>query len=459
MRYSQARWRRLCIGVALTGTLTVPAAAGAAYGATAPAPEPPGPVAATTTADTPTPSPVSPSPLSPTPVSPSPVSPSPVSPTPTSPSPSSSGDSFPQLSPAVAAQLDSAIKGVMTEANVPGVMVALSAPGKGEYIRSFGIADKATGQQMSPGLYMRIGSETKTFTVTALLQLVDQGKVGLDDPIGDYVSGVPNGDRITLRELAGMRSGLYNYSMDEGFFKALTSDPQRPFTPQELLDYSFKHPVNFAPGAQFEYSNTNTILLGLVVEKVSGMPLHDYIDQKVVRPAGLKHTSFPTGAEFPHPHAHGYTNQTATGQVEDATDWNPSWGWAAGAMVSDLQDMRTWAKVVATGTLLTADTQAQRLKTGSTSGMTDTGYGLGIFDVQGWIGHNGSLPGYESLTIYLPQEQATLVVLLNTDILHGQTEPSTLFGKAITEIVTPNHIYDLPKPTEPAPSPSPSPSS
>ncbi|MEU6977748.1 serine hydrolase domain-containing protein [Streptomyces sp. NPDC046371] len=413
MRYSQARWRKLCTGAALAGTLAVPAAAGAAYGVTVPAPPPPAAASTSVTA------------------------------------PSPSGDGFPQLSPAVAAKLDTAIRGVMSEAKVPGVMVALSAPGKGEYIRAFGTADKATGQQMSPGLYMRIGSETKTFTVTALLQLVDQGKVGLDDPIGKYITGVPNGDRITLRELAGMRSGLFNYSADEDFFKALTSNPRRPFTPQQLLAYSFKHPVNFEPGAEFEYCNTNTILLGLLVEKVSGLPLHDYIARNVVRPAGLPRTLFPTGAEFPQPHAHGYTNQTATGQIEDATDWNPSWGWAAGAMISDLQDMRTWARVLATGTLLTPETQAQRLKTAPT-GMPDTGYGLGIFKVEGWTGHNGSLPGYESLTVYLPQERATLVVLLNTDILHDQIEPSTLFGKAITEIVTPDHVYDLPKPTEPA---------
>ncbi|MEV7282534.1 serine hydrolase domain-containing protein [Streptomyces sp. NPDC093111] len=422
MRNSQARWRKLGIGVALAGTLAVPAAAGAAYGVTAPAPPPPAAASASTTA------------------------------------PSPSGEQFPQLSPAVAARLDKAVQAVMSEAKVPGVMVALSAPGKGEYIRAFGTADKATGQRMTPGLYMRIGSETKTFTVTALLQLVDEGKVRLDDPIGKYITGVPNGDRITLRELAGMRSGLFNYSADEDFFKAFTSNPRRPFTPQQLLDYSFRHPVNFEPGAEFEYCNTNTILLGLLVEKVSGKPLHDYIDQNVVRPAGLRHTLFPTGAEFPHPHAHGYTNQTATGQTEDATDWNPSWGWAAGAMISDLQDMRTWAKVLATGTLLTPETQAQRLKVSST-GTPDTGYGLGIFKVEGWTGHNGSLPGYESLTLYLPQEQATLVVLLNTDILHDQVEPSTLFGKAITEIVTPAHVFDLPKPTEPAASTPPASSS
>lgn len=139
-------------------------------------------------------------------------------------------DDFPQLTPAVARQLDDAIRKVMDEAKVPGVQVALSAPGKGAYVRAFGVADKATGAPMTDRLNMRIGSETKTFTVTAMLKLVDEGKIGLDDPIGKYVDGVPNGDRITLRELAGMRSGLFNYSADEDFFKALTSDPQRPFT-------------------------------------------------------------------------------------------------------------------------------------------------------------------------------------------------------------------------------------
>ncbi|WP_405788226.1 serine hydrolase domain-containing protein [Streptomyces sp. NBC_01367] len=358
------------------------------------------------------------------------------------PTPTPASDGFAQLTPAVTRQLDAAIKKVLAEAKIPGVIVAVSAPGKGDYVRSFGIADKATGAPMTPNLNMRIGSVTKTFTVTALLELVDEGKVGLDDPIGKYIDGVPNGDRITLRELAGMRSGLFNYSADEDFYKALTSNPDRPFTPQELLGYSFKHPVLFEPNAKFYYCNTNLILLGLVVEKVSGVPLDRFIDQKVVAPAGLKHTVFPTGPEFPTPHAHGYTNQTASGKVEDATDWNPSWGWAAGAMISDLPDMRSWAKTLATGTLLTPATQAQRLDV--VDALPGTGYGLGIFNVQGWIGHNGSLPGYGSLVLYLPESKATLVVLLNTDIGYQGQEPSTLFGEAITKIVTPDRVYTLP---------------
>ncbi|MER5748393.1 serine hydrolase domain-containing protein [Streptomyces sp. NPDC002088] len=369
------------------------------------------------------------------------------------PSPSASGNDVRELTPAVQRQLDTAVQHVMREASIPGVTVGLWTPDKGEYVKSFGVADKSNGRKMSTDLYMRIGSETKTFTVTALLQLVDQGQAGLDDTIDRYVDGVPNGDKITLRELAGMRSGLFNYTADEGFFKALTSDPQQHFTPQQLLDYAFKHPVLFPPGEKFSYCNTNLILLGLVVEKLSGQRIEDFIHDHVLQPAGMDHSLFPTGTEFPSPHAQGYTNQTASGKIEDTAHWNPSWAWSAGAMISTLDDLRIWARTVATGTLPDGDplispvTQKQRLITPPTT-IPGAGYGLGIFNVQGWIGHNGSLPGYESLTIYLPAAQATLVVLLNTDISFKGSEPSTVLGDAITKIVSPDHVFNLP--AEPA---------
>ncbi|MEV6989413.1 serine hydrolase domain-containing protein [Streptomyces sp. NPDC093228] len=353
-----------------------------------------------------------------------------------------------ELTPDVRRQLDAAVRRVMREADVPGVTVGLWMADRGKYVRSFGVADKADGKRMSRNLDMRIGSETKTFTVTALLQLVDLGRAGLDDPIGKYVDGVPNGDRITLRDLAGMRSGLFNYSEDDGFYRALTSDPRRSFTPRQLLDYSFGHPVQFSPAEKFDYCNTNLVLLGLVVEKVSGERLGDFIEKNVLAPAGLDHTSFPSDAAFPAQHAQGYTDQTASGKTEDATDWNPSWGWAAGAMISDLHDLSVWARTVATGTLpnggplISPALQKQRLTTPPTA-IRGAGYGLGIFNVRGWLGHNGSLPGYESLTVYLPSARATLVILLNTDVDHDGQEPSTLFGEAVTRIATPGHVFDL----------------
>ncbi|MFJ4525398.1 serine hydrolase domain-containing protein [Streptomyces sp. NPDC088810] len=367
--------------------------------------------------------------------------------------PSPSPSDVRSLSPDVTRQLDASVRRVMREAHVPGVTVGIWTPGQRSYVRSFGVADKATGRRMTPDLYTRIGSETKTFTVTALLQLVDQGKVGLDDTIDKYVDGVPNGHEITLRQLAGMRSGLFNYSEDDDFFKALTSDPRRPFTPQQLLAYSFRHPVLFQPGQKFSYCNTNLILLGLVVEKESGQRLGDYLKQHILDPAGMKDTSLPSGSQFPRPHAQGYTDQTANGKVAETAGWNPSWGWAAGAMFSTLDDLRIWAPTVATGELpdgkrmISRATQRQRLITPATP-IPGVGYGLGIFNVHGWIGHNGSLPGYESLTVYLPATRTALVVVLNTDTDHDNQEPSTLFGQAITRIISPRHVFDLP--AEPA---------
>lgn len=348
-----------------------------------------------------------------------------------------------ELSPELQAKLDKTVRDVMKKAGIPGVQVGLWMPGKGSYVRAFGVADKHTGAPMTDDLRIRIGSETKTFTATAVLELVDDGLVGLNDPISKYVKGVPNGNHIAVRDLLDMRSGLFSYSADSAFIRAFLNNPKRPFAPKELLGYAFKHPNQFPPGSKFQYSNTNYILLGLVVEKVSGKSLRDFIEHRVLRPSHLDHTLFPQAAEFPRPHAHGYTDQTPTGKVADATHWNPSWGWAAGAMISDLHDLKHWAKDLATGTLLSPATQAKRLKVLPT-GIPGAGYGLGIFNVNGWTGHNGSLPGYESLTIYLPEQKATLVALLNTDILYKGEEPSTVLGKAITSVVTPKHVYYLP---------------
>ncbi len=348
------------------------------------------------------------------------------------------------LDAALMARLDKAIESTRRQTGTPGVIVGLWFPGRGRYVRSFGVADKATRAPMRSDLNMRIGSETKTFTATAVLELVDKHKVGLDDPISHYLHGVPDGRHITVRQLLEMRSGLFSYSADADFVKALVSDPTRPFTPQELLAYAFRHRNVFAPGTQFQYSNTNYILLGLLVEKLGRMPLNEFIQRHVLEPSHLDHTLFPVGAEFPQPHAHGYTNQTLTGAIADTTHWNPSWGWAAGAMISDLRDLHRWAPTVATGTLLSPATQAQREKFIPVPGFEGAGYGLGLFQTHGWTGHNGSLPGYESVVVYLPQQHATMVILLNTDILHNGFEPSTLFAKAITSIVTPDNVYDLP---------------
>jgi D-alanyl-D-alanine carboxypeptidase len=156
----------------------------------------------------------------------------------------------------------------MARASIPGAIVGVWQDGREPYVRAFGVRDTATGQPMTTDLYIGSGSTTKTFTVTAILMLVDQGKIGLDDPVDRYVKGVPGGDQITLRQLAAMRSGLYDYSEDTK--SEMTENPGRQWTPRELLELAFRHPPVFPPGSKFDYNNTNTVLLGQVVENVSG---------------------------------------------------------------------------------------------------------------------------------------------------------------------------------------------
>lgn len=182
------------------------------------------------------------------------------------------------------AELTAAIEQVMREASIPGAVVGVWDRGMAPYVRAFGVADKATGQPMRTDMYLRIGSETKTFTITAVLELVDQKRIGLDDPIGKYIAGVPDGGQITIRDLADMRSGLFNYTDDPAFDQAAGRDPYRQWGPWQLLAYAFGHPMLFPPGSEYAYSNTNTILLGLLVQKVSGIPLNTFILRYVLQP-------------------------------------------------------------------------------------------------------------------------------------------------------------------------------
>jgi D-alanyl-D-alanine carboxypeptidase len=347
-----------------------------------------------------------------------------------------------QVDRAVAEQLDAAIDGAMKAAAIPGASVGIWGP-DGDYVKAFGVANKTTGAPMTTDLHHRIGSVTKTFTVTGILQLVDAGKLSLDDPIGKFVDGVPRGDKITIRNLARMQSGLFNYSDSEEFGQALYGDPRRRYRPQQLLDLAFENSNASPPGQGFTYCNTNTILLGLVVEKLSGQSLPDYLRDHVTAPLGMKDTSFAVDGNYPESHAQGY-GKGPDGGLVNTTDWNPSWAWAAGAMISTLEDMHVWAPAVATGQLLSAAMQAQRLQTvPAPPGAPNGGYGLGLFDLAGWIGHNGSVPGYQTAVFYLPEKQTTMVVFTNTDIGYQGLDTSAVLATAVTSVISPDHLYRL----------------
>lgn len=346
--------------------------------------------------------------------------------------------------PDLSARLDRAIADKVAEMDVPGALVAVTVPGIIDYQTAVGFADTETDRPMSLDDHTRIGSVTKTFTGTAVLQLVDQGRIRLGDPISQYIDGVPDGDRITLDMLGRMRSGLFDYSEDEDFAAQLYAEsPKGPdafaWTPQQLLEIAFSHPANFAPDSAYKYSNTNAVLLALVVEKVTGQPFGEYLQQNIFAPTGLDRTSYPGSGALPDPHAHGYL-ELPEGPIADATLWNPSWGDAAGKIVSTTADLRSWAKTLGTGALLSPQTQALRLADPSAAA-PGAGYAFAIFDTHGWIGHNGDIPGYTTVLVYLPEQDATLAVSVNSDV--PKDHAAGQIAKAVTDIVTPGNPYDL----------------
>jgi len=340
-----------------------------------------------------------------------------------------------------AAALDNAIPLALERGSIPGAIVGIWQEGREPYVRAFGMSDMATGKPMATDMYMRIGSSTKSFVATAILMLADRGKVSLDDTIEKYIQGVPNGDKITIRQLAAMRSGLFNYAEETN--PKMPKEPFRQWTPRELVEISIAHPPLFPPGSAFDYSNTNTVLLGLVVEAVSGKSLKSFIEENILKPTGMSRTVVPVGAEIPSPHAHGYL-ATPDGKVVDATDWNPSWGWAAGNMISTLDDMRVWTRALAIGKLISPAMKREQQQFLPAPPEGDGAlYGLALENQNGWIGHNGNTMSYMVYPYYLPSEQMTMVVMLNSGV---DIPGSWRMIEDITRIISPKNPWPgLPK--------------
>jgi D-alanyl-D-alanine carboxypeptidase len=190
------------------------------------------------------------------------------------------------------AKVDAAARASFAKAFAPGAIVGVRTP-EGTWTAAYGVADPKAGTPMTVAMHTRIGSITKTFTGTVIMRLVQDHKVSLDDPIEKYVSGVPNGNSITLRQLANMTSGIASYTRSATFTDTYFAKPETVFTPDQLLKVGIAASPLFPPGAQFDYSNTNTILLGMVIEKVTGKPVAEAFDAMVFKPLKLLNTSWP----------------------------------------------------------------------------------------------------------------------------------------------------------------------
>jgi D-alanyl-D-alanine carboxypeptidase len=334
----------------------------------------------------------------------------------------------PPFPPEMQAALHQIVEQRLTEAGSPGAVVGVWIPGRGTWVHAQGTGDLATGAPIRVADRFRIGSITKTFAATVLLQLVDEGRLQLDDRLEQYVPGVPNGDRITIRQVLGMTAGIFSYTSDATFEAEYDADPLMPFSLQDLLAILRRHPPDFAPGEGVHYSDTNYYLLGLIIEQVTGQRVGQAIEQRILQPLRLTSTSYPTTPDMPEPYAHGY-NAESSGALRDVTRSNPGVAGAAGAMLSTLDDLRLWTEALAQGALLSPTMQRERLQWSAFPGgeAVNSRYGLGIAAFVSFIGHSGGIAGYESMAFHLPEANATLVVLANKSGLFGGGAAQPMF--------------------------------
>ncbi len=317
------------------------------------------------------------------------------------------------------------IEAALHEFHVPGAAVAIYTPDH-QWVRTFGLGNVAKGRPVGTGDYFAIRSVTKSFVVTAVLQLIaaSHGAVTLDDAIGKYLPNVPDGEIITIRELAGMTSGLYNYVSDEDFVRRLSGDPLRHWAIDELLRYalhSSKHPaIVFPPGTQYQYSNTNTLLLGQLVEVLSGRNFEAVLEGDILTPLGLSTTRYLTAVALPRPSVTGYQDMFEDAPVPVAL--NPSALSFAGAMAATIGDLATWGTALANGTLLPHALQRERfmarpIAADPNSPLYDR-YGLGMGELGGWWGHTGNGVGFQAAVFHQIALNETIAILLN-----GSTAP------------------------------------
>ncbi|MFP4497126.1 MAG: serine hydrolase domain-containing protein [Vulcanimicrobiota bacterium] len=322
--------------------------------------------------------------------------------------------SYPRFSDQKVQEFRQIVNAIMEEENVPGLVVTVRVPGEGYWTEAFGKSNLETGETLELNDKFRMGSITKTYTVTVLLQLVDEGKIQLDDPLSLYMPDFPNSEAVTIRNLASNSSGIFDYTHDETFIEILENDIQTYFSPSQLVEFAKNHPPLFPPGTKYSYSNTNFVIIGMIIEQITGNSLNEEFENRIFKPLGLKNTSYPDGNSIPAPYTHGYMATNDEDELYDVTEINPSIAGSAGAMISDLEDVCTWCEALVSGALLTPQTQQERLKlNGFSDENKNLKYCLGIYYMGDFLGHDGSIFGYNTAMFYLPSRNATIVILSN----------------------------------------------
>ena len=314
---------------------------------------------------------------------------------------------------------------------ITGVLAESTDAGRHRYATA-GVGNTKTGAPVPVNGEFRAGSTTKTFIATVVLQLAGEGRLSLDNTVGHWLPGVVSGNgndgsRITVRELLQHTSGIYNYVQDipaQQSTAGFEANRLRTYTAAELVAIAMRHKPNFAPGTAFSYSNTNYVLAGMIIDRVTGHSWESEVQSRIIKPLGLRHTFTPgTSAFIPGPHAEGYSNFGA-GPTIDVTVWNPSATDASGAILSTTGDLTRFYSALIGGHLLR---QAQLAAMEQTIPAPEfeavepgTRYGLGLVSLPlscGGIayGHAGDTNGYHTRVAVTPDGRRVAVLSATGD--------------------------------------------
>lgn len=307
----------------------------------------------------------------------------------------------------------------------------------------------AFGARVPTDGYVRVGSNSKSYLAVVVMQLVEEGRVGLDEPVETYLPGLVRGEGIdgrviTVRQLLQHTSGLPEY-LEHGEIEVAERPDPRYFEPRQLLDIGLSRPADFAPGTSISYSNTNYVVLGLLAQRVTGSPLHELVEERVLERAGLEETYVPRVGEngLRDRYVHGY-HAAPGGEPADVTDLDPSWAWAAGDVVATPSDLGRFFVALQDGTLLEPATVAEMQRTQA----MDAGdgivfqYGLGIQRVDlpdgtvAW-GHGGDVHGFSTRVAATPDGRFSVVATASL-ISSGLTDEAVAVERmrAVDDLVT-----------------------
>jgi D-alanyl-D-alanine carboxypeptidase len=323
--------------------------------------------------------------------------------------------------------------GGQPESTAPGIVLLVDTP-DGHYLSAAGVASLEEGTPLASDARMEIGSNTKSFTIVLLLQLQEEGKLSLDDPLSkwlpEWAAKIPYGDAMTLRQLAQHTAGVWDYGGDdagEGVIGGGATDPElltKHYTSEELVGYAIDNgQPYFEPGAegQWHYSNTGYILLGMIIEKITGQKLAELYQERIFNPLNMGSAIFiedvPAEGDLD---SDGYYF-TAVDEYMNTTAWNASQGWAAGALAMTADDLLTYAKALSAGQLFQEPATLQEMLTFDPSAMSGLmPYGLGIQDfsiyggVPGTWGHTGQTLGFATYWSVTPDAGVTIIGLTNS---------------------------------------------